>query len=166
MVLKTCRLLLLFSFSLLVRRAVAEQSEQVPLQLEKRRLITKDFSKHVRKLLDEGSVKGLSLVVVKANEGAAADVELGSWGVKTEDGDGVDSKVCSVLDLKHTNFPDYTSPRHCLASGPAPKRSWLLRSAFSWKTMRPGRTSHLYLLELRSSTGNRSLSIFFPENGS
>lgn len=44
------------------------------------------------KLLDEGSVKGLSLAVVKAKEGADGDVdsELGSW-VKTEDGDGVNS---------------------------------------------------------------------------
>lgn len=45
------------------------------------------------KLLDEGSVKGLSLAVVKAKEGAGCDVdsELGSWDMKTEDGDSVNS---------------------------------------------------------------------------
>lgn len=56
---------------------------------------TKDFLKHVRKLLDETCVKGLSLAVVKAKEDADGDVELGSWNMKrrTEDGDGVDSRL-------------------------------------------------------------------------
>lgn len=106
MVVKTCRLLILFAFSLLVGHTIAHQSEQVPLRLERRRLITKDFSNHVRKLLDEGNVKGLSLAVVKSNEDATGDVELGSWGVKTEDGDSVDSKVSSVMKLQYINLTD------------------------------------------------------------
>lgn len=60
------------------------------LQLHRPRLISKDFLKHVRKLLDE-TCEGLSLVVVKAKEGADGDVELGSSDMKTEDGDGVNS---------------------------------------------------------------------------
>lgn len=120
------------------------------------------------KLLDEGSVKGLSLAVVKAKEGADGDVdsELGSWDMKTEDGDGVNSYVSSALDLKHTNLSDYASSRHCLALGPAPKRPCLLRSASSWKTSQRGRTSRLYPPELRNSISTRNLSICFPGSGS
>lgn len=45
-------------------------------------------------------VKGLSLAVVKAKEGSDGNVELGSWGMKTEEGSVVDSKVSSVIKLQ------------------------------------------------------------------
>lgn len=106
MELVTCRLfVILFSLSLLVGRTIAQQLEQEPLQQHRTRLISKDVSKHVRKLLDETHVKGLSLAVVKAKEGSGGDVEFGSWGMKTEDGDVVDSKVSSVIKLQYIVVP-------------------------------------------------------------
>lgn len=79
----------LVSFVLLAGRVISRRTEQAPLHLQTTQIITEKFAKYVQDVLVENNIKGLSLAVVKAN----AD------GVKTENGDAVDSKVSFVLNL-------------------------------------------------------------------
>lgn len=89
----------LVSFVLLAGRVISRRTEQAPLHLQTTQIITEKFAKYVQDVLVENNIKGLSLAVVKANADAVGDIETGSWGVKTENGDAVDSKVSFVLNL-------------------------------------------------------------------
>lgn len=139
--------------------------DKVPFQVQRTQIITEDFSDYAQTVLDDNNVKGLSLAIVKVNDDAVGDVEFGSWGLKTEYGELVDSKVSAAISLSISTYLSFVS-RHCSASARVPKRSWQLLSAYSWKTLRRGKMSRLFLLELRNSTGIRSLLIYSPESGS
>lgn len=108
----------------LVECVIAQGVEQAHFQVRKTQIITEDFSRYAQKVLDENNIKGLSLAVVQAN-----DVEFGSWGVMTEDGDAVDSKVSFVVKASVAQKLTWTRIRHCSVSARAPKRSCPLLSA-------------------------------------
>lgn len=158
-------LLISFCLYILVGATLAREVDKVPFQVQRTQIITEDFSDYAQTVLDDNNVKGLSLAIVKVNDDAVGDVEFGSWGLKTEYGELVDSKVSAAISLSISTYLSFVS-RHCSASARVPKRSWQLLSAYSWKTLRRGKMSRLFLLELRNSTGIRSLLIYSPESGS
>ena len=91
----------LFLSLTLLGNAFSQELGQVPL-IEpavpngSKKIITDKFSKYIQNVLDDRHIKGLSLALIKSSDGAEAEVEYGSWGVKTEDGDAVDTKVSST----------------------------------------------------------------------
>lgn len=78
--------------------AVAQQ-QVLDVNRVGKRAITPEVEKLVERLLNEADIPGLSLGVVHGDE-----IELGEWGVKTEDGanmtaDVSDVSVYSVLPI-------------------------------------------------------------------
>ena len=93
--------LALFLSLILLGNAFSHELGQVPLIQPavpngSKKIITDKFSKYIQDVLDDRHIKGLSLALIKSSDGAEAEVEYGSWGVKTEDGDAVDTKVSST----------------------------------------------------------------------
>ena len=96
-------LLALFSSLILLGEVFCQELGQVPFTRpvvsKNPKIVTGKFSKYIQDVLDDRHIKGLSLAVIKSSDDAETEVEFGSWGVKTEDGDAVNPKVSSVLYL-------------------------------------------------------------------
>ena len=93
--------LALFSSLILLGNTFSKELAQVPytgpvVSKNPKRIITGKFSKYIQGVLDDKHIRGLSLALIKSSDDAEADVEFGSWGMKTEDGAAVDPKVSST----------------------------------------------------------------------
>lgn len=97
-------LLVSFYLYLLVGTALAREVDTVSFQVQRTQIITEEFSKYAQTVLDDNKIKGLSLAIVKVNDDTDGDFEFGSWGLKTEDGDLVDSKVSSAIILRISTY--------------------------------------------------------------
>ncbi|RPD57950.1 beta-lactamase/transpeptidase-like protein [Lentinus tigrinus ALCF2SS1-6] len=64
-----------------------------------RGIITPQLSTFVKDILDEASIPGLSMGVVRLNKDRSPVVELAAWGKKTEDGDGDDLNPDALFAL-------------------------------------------------------------------
>lgn len=99
----------MLSAFLLAFSAASSFGEQVPLQLNtaspspKGAILSSDFYAFVEELRINTSIPGISVGAVRlSGDGKPPQVELASWGRKTEEGDG------------HDLTPDVSSPPHAL----------------------------------------------------
>lgn len=84
--------LLLVGCTILQTSGYAFAQQQVFDANVAKRAITPEVEKLVGKLLTEADIPGLSLGVVHGDK-----VELGAWGVKTEDGANMTADVSGIL---------------------------------------------------------------------
>ena len=78
-------------------------SKQLETAYDQKQVIDVEFSAFVKETINKWGVKGLSLVVVRPD----AEVEYGSWGVKSEEGDEVTpevSKYSLEVSVKHSHL--------------------------------------------------------------
>jgi hypothetical protein len=72
--------------------AVGQQISQIPLSVlndSRKQIFTPEFSAYVDNVIQENKMPGLSLALVRTD----GNLELGSWGNKTEDGEHVTADV-------------------------------------------------------------------------
>jgi hypothetical protein len=59
-------------------------------------VLSRELDSYIQDLLNNASIPGYALGIVRLDRGIDAEVEFGNWGNKTEDGDKVTPDVSSL----------------------------------------------------------------------